>query len=65
MVVLRICEMCKDATATFEQEIMKSTQSQFVCPLLNKHGKDMSNFKYGNTKLVEGWILQGKERSRR
>ena len=43
-----------------EQEIMKSTPSQFVCPLLNKHGKDITNFKYGNTKLVEGWILQGK-----
>lgn len=39
---------------------MNATPSQSVCPLLNKHGKDIANFKYGNTKLVEGWILQGK-----
>ena len=45
----------------FAAEITKESPSAEACSRLHKHAADNADFKYKNTDLVEGWLIENEE----
>ena len=51
----------KDQLNLFAAEITKEKPSASTCSRLHEHAEDIADFKYKNTDLVEGWLIENEE----